>query len=894
MQRATSLLGTGAIAVSMLVLPGKLDARGGWPDLPFVYCYEANDGEDAYRPAFNEIGCLDGQWRRSNNSDSWDGSTPEPGDGAPGGIQIESLPGEAEDGGTASVLSLEDVGDPRSQGFPDPGNRKLYLWRDTSSELDLAQGVTLVARWRRNPEPVSEAFENNGGILPVPNGSHLHDQNKGQVGFVQRTATGGTLAATLNFAITDLGHLQFAHNYNNSPCSGLFFPDELCLDVSDDDWTTVWMTAQEEAGGIIVKVYLNGDFEPAIDTVLVGIRADAESATRPEIGSAARSYINIALGATPQDAAIQVDYLCVASGFHEPELINPACPAGARADAAGRDIVLSWTNGTVAPASVRISRNGAIVAAAAPAAPPSYTDTAPPPGAHAYELRFEVPGQSCPVLAASIDTCPTGLSAVPLTTGVRLGWTSVGVYDGLEVSRNGVLVATLPGDATSYIDTEAAGGFHSYTVAPTTGSCAPLEASLRFFRAPPATGDFSSDGLAWNYCLDPGPDADPSQFLLHNPIANEVGDLDGKWSSGNGSDSWDGSAPGEVGDPLVDPFSASPGGIGLVNDGSIGAYLFEDTGDPRTLGWQDPSNRKLFLGLDAALVIEDSGTRSLLRDGITFRTRFRLTPPGRTRDMATAPDGYQTENGGKGMFTLIHDAGPTGLAPSQRLGMALDLHPNEAGAGILMLGEGANRLVLPIKSPTEWLDLWLTAVDADGDLFTPELALKIYLNGSLTPALEVDDFVPNAGGAEAPISGVTPSNALYMGLHNTVQSGSMEVDLVCLFDGAEAPGSGPPPGVRFVRGDADSDGTINLTDAVRVLNFLFTGGPAPTCLDAADADDSGTLAITDAIRILGWLFSGGAAPMPPSPSGGTYPASDCGPDPTNDEIGCKTPAQKCR
>jgi hypothetical protein len=104
----------------------------------------------------------------------------------------------------------------------------------------------------------------------------------------------------------------------------------------------------------------------------------------------------------------------------------------------------------------------------------------------------------------------------------------------------------------------------------------------------------------------------------------------------------------------------------------------------------------------------------------------------------------------------------------------------------------------------------------------------------------------------------------------------------------------PPPGTRFVRGDADSDGNINLTDAVRVLNFLFLGGTAPACLDAADADDSGGLSITDAVRILNWLFTSGVVPPPPSPNTAAYDASSCGLDPTQDELGCEVTAQKCR
>ena len=60
------------------------------------------------------------------------------------------------------------------------------------------------------------------------------------------------------------------------------------------------------------------------------------------------------------------------------------------------------------------------------------------------------------------------------------------------------------------------------------------------------------------------------------------------------------------------------------------------------------------------------------------------------------------------------------------------------------------------------------------------------------------------------------------------------------------------------------------------------GSVQPVCLDAADTDDSGDLELTDAVRILGYLFLGNAAPMPPGP-----PGSDCGVDPGPTHLGCE-------
>ncbi len=87
-----------------------------------------------------------------------------------------------------------------------------------------------------------------------------------------------------------------------------------------------------------------------------------------------------------------------------------------------------------------------------------------------------------------------------------------------------------------------------------------------------------------------------------------------------------------------------------------------------------------------------------------------------------------------------------------------------------------------------------------------------------------------------------------------------------------------PPSADFIRGDGDGDKTVSITDAIAVLNYLFLGGLAPPCPDAADADDNGDVNITDPVVILGRLFLG-RAPLPPP-----YPAE--GPDPTRDSLYC--------
>jgi hypothetical protein len=86
--------------------------------------------------------------------------------------------------------------------------------------------------------------------------------------------------------------------------------------------------------------------------------------------------------------------------------------------------------------------------------------------------------------------------------------------------------------------------------------------------------------------------------------------------------------------------------------------------------------------------------------------------------------------------------------------------------------------------------------------------------------------------------------------------------------------------IQFKRGDVDVNGSLEITDAIKVLGYLFLGEGAPTCLDAADNDDDGTVNITDAVYSLSFLFLGGPAPKSPFP--------ECGVDPVIDALGCES------
>lgn len=81
----------------------------------------------------------------------------------------------------------------------------------------------------------------------------------------------------------------------------------------------------------------------------------------------------------------------------------------------------------------------------------------------------------------------------------------------------------------------------------------------------------------------------------------------------------------------------------------------------------------------------------------------------------------------------------------------------------------------------------------------------------------------------------------------------------------------------FRRGDADSNGFVNLTDPIFSVRHLFQGGPSPGCPDAADFNDDGVLDLTDVILTVAFLFQGVDPSTPPGPY-------ECGPDPSQEDL----------
>ncbi|MBI4605310.1 MAG: hypothetical protein HY721_25380, partial [Planctomycetes bacterium] len=135
--------------------------------------------------------------------------------------------------------------------------------------------------------------------------------------------------------------------------------------------------------------------------------------------------------------------------------------------------------------------------------------------------------------------------------------------------------------------------------------------------------------------------------------------------------------------------------------------------------------------------------------------------------------------------------------------------------GVLREPDGPLRFELPLRA------------GAAAFLFVTGIAepLGADLDGSPLPKLADVDAAPASGGAWSWRAGT--------GAFVKVPAGAARKALVAI---RETPR-------RFVRGDANSDGVVDLSDAVFTLLHLFGGGRAPACEDALDAGDSGRVGI---------------------------------------------------
>lgn len=61
-------------------------------------------------------------------------------------------------------------------------------------------------------------------------------------------------------------------------------------------------------------------------------------------------------------------------------------------------------------------------------------------------------------------------------------------------------------------------------------------------------------------------------------------------------------------------------------------------------------------------------------------------------------------------------------------------------------------------------------------------------------------------------------------------------------------------------GDANGDNGIDVSDAVFLIAYIFSGGPAPNPFEYGDVNCDSAIDISDAVYLISYIFSGGSTP----------------------------------
>lgn len=67
-------------------------------------------------------------------------------------------------------------------------------------------------------------------------------------------------------------------------------------------------------------------------------------------------------------------------------------------------------------------------------------------------------------------------------------------------------------------------------------------------------------------------------------------------------------------------------------------------------------------------------------------------------------------------------------------------------------------------------------------------------------------------------------------------------------------------GYHYINGDANRDESVNVGDAVYVINYVFKSGPAPYPIEAGDANCDHNTNVGDAVYIINFVFKSGNKP----------------------------------
>ena len=492
-------------------------------------------------------------------------------------------------------------------------------------------------------------------------------------------------------------------------------------------------------------------------------------------------------------------------------------------DNSGGDGVLSWTNPEPWD-EAHLLLDGSIIAVLS-SNETEYTDFLLPSagaGIHSYSLRPIVQGIAGALASCSLVVTPTQVvlfNCSDTGQGVLLTWTNMSSYDTLAITREGVPLVTLPGQTTSYMDLATPSGVVTYTIVATVAGSSSDADTCSVEMAPAGILGLACSTVASGVNLD--------------------------WTNGEFYDELDIRRGGVL-------MATVPGTLTSYTDpdalGGASQYTvtprFEGVAGPESdicLGYYQPN---AVIALQVEIIDTCSGASNVSWLNTSLYDWIRI-------DVDGVP--------------------------------ALTL-PGIMSSLDLTLGVGAihSIAVISITDDMESTPVVVTVDVPADDALAPS---------DVTASVDPDNceasvsWVSNGSYSEVQIMVEGVQVATATGQDSTIVvslpgSGNFDVQVnatsAC---GLPLTGSQTVASCanRFQRGDHNGDGSLDISDPLGVLGYVFSNGPV-NCQDASDANDDGGIDVSDAVRLLLHLF-GGSGPLP-------APHGVCGSDATADGLDC--------
>jgi hypothetical protein len=146
--------------------------------------------------------------------------------------------------------------------------------------------------------------------------------------------------------------------------------------------------------------------------------------------------------------------------------------------------------------------------------------------------------------------------------------------------------------------------------------------------------------------------------------------------------------------------------------------------------------------------------------------------------------------------------------------------------------------------------------------YVPDSSTTIQWNPfCFTDSVKIE-YSANGGGSWTPINLKTTNIGFYSWKIPLVSSSACRVRLSDAADGIPSDISDSNFTIRppYIPGDANGDVTVDISDVVYLIAYIFSGGEPPNPLEAGDADCSGNVDISDVVYLIAYIFSGGSAP----------------------------------